>query len=254
MNIKFTKELSPNALLSEKEVHLWVTKHEEITNPKLLQYYHSLMNEKESIQQQRYIRQKDQHQYLVTRALIRTTLSLYAPITPKDWIFSHNKYGRPKINMNDDYLNRIHFNISHSKGFIVCIIGKNLDVGVDVESTQRVKNPVSIADRFFSPFEIQELYNLSVHKRRERFFQYWTLGEAYIKARGMGLAIPLDQFSFHLNEPNNITISFDQKINDNPQLWQFEQIYLSPQYLLAIALKHSKQQQLPIKMKYVIPS
>ena len=83
-------------------------------------------------------------------------------------------------------------------------------MGVDVEDTERSGETVEIADQFFSPLEAAALRALPADRQRARFFDYWTLKEAYIKARGMGLAIPLEQFSFLLDDwPAPIRVAFD---------------------------------------------
>ena len=71
--------------------------------------------------------------------------------------------------------------------------------------------PVStaIANRFFSPTEAAALSGVPEHRRQERFFEYWTFKESYIKARGMGLSIPLDRFSFHYSDERAVRIAID---------------------------------------------
>ena len=78
------------------EIHLWFTFPENITNELLLNYQQFLADE-ERERWQRFHFEKHQHQYLITRALVRTTLSRYANIKPKDWQFSKNQYGKPAI-------------------------------------------------------------------------------------------------------------------------------------------------------------
>ncbi|HAA58637.1 MAG TPA: 4-phosphopantetheinyl transferase [Myxococcales bacterium] len=225
-------------------VHLYIIQPSQHTDPKEVQGYLSLLSEQERERHQRYKFDKHKHQFVLTRALIRRTLSSYMDLSPKDWRFDQNEYGRPEI-AESLGLPPLRFNVSHTDGYIVCALTKELDIGVDVEGTLRVKEPMSIADRFFSPHEIQCLHDLPEEQRRHRFFQYWTLGEAYIKAKGMGLALPLAQFTFHLSTPP-ITISFGPEIDDNPSDWQFEQLAISDAHLLAIALKRGGRKNLPI--------
>src|SRR4029078_6585429 len=111
------------------------------------------------------------------------------------------------------------------------------DVGVDVEDRTRKGETVQIADRFFSPVEVAALRALPEERQRERFFDYWTLKEAYIKARGMGLAIPLDQFSFLLEPDMPIRIAFDPRLADDPLAWQFEQFALGGSHQTSAAVR-----------------
>src|SRR5215470_18328531 len=70
--------------------------------------------------------------FLAARVLVRTVLSLYWDVKPADWRFSTNEYGRPHI-ANPTVPAELHFNLSHKPGFVVCLVGYDLKLGVDVE-------------------------------------------------------------------------------------------------------------------------
>ena len=131
------------------------------------------------------------------------------------------------------------FNLSHSRGRIVLLVGRNRLFGIDVEETGRVRKSIDIADRFFSRKEAQALSALPDDAKPLRFIEYWTLKEAYIKARGMGLRLPLDQFSFELESSDGeISISFGPRITDRPSRWWFALDPPAPQ-------PRSKAQKMP---------
>jgi 4'-phosphopantetheinyl transferase len=109
-------------------------------------------------------------------------------------------------------------------------------VGVDVENLGRPA-PVEIAESSFSPSEALALRALPVASQQRRFFQYWTLKEAYIKARGVGLAIPLKQFAFILGPTSSIHVSFDSALADDSAWWQFWQFEPLRDYLAAVAVR-----------------
>jgi 4'-phosphopantetheinyl transferase len=228
--------------LGPGEVHLWYVLYESIQDPRLLAGYQALMSEAERERHDRFVFARDRHQFLVTRALVRTTLSRYAPIAPADWRFVCNEYGKPRIEPGQghesDTWPRLSFNLSNTRGVIACALTADCDeIGVDVEDTSRAGETIEIADRFFSPVEVEALRALPAAHQRQRFFAYWTLKEAYIKARGMGLSIPLDQFSFHLEGDEDIGISFDPRLGDDPGQWQFELYRASERHLMALALR-----------------
>ena len=100
------------------------------------------------------------------------------------------RVGKPTIAHPKD-IAPLSFNLSHTERLIVCLVALDREVGVDAEDTERAGETVEVADRFFSPTEVAALRALPAQSRRRRFFQYWTLKEAYIKARGMGLSLPL---------------------------------------------------------------
>lgn len=91
-------------------------------------------------------------------------------------------------------------NLSHTDG-LVAVAAARTPVGVDVEDAERRGRTVELADRFFAPAEAKALRALPEAEQRERFFALWTLKESYIKARGLGLAIPLASFAFDLDRP-----------------------------------------------------
>ena len=105
----------------------------------------------------------------------------------------------------------------------MCLVSGGREVGADVESLDRAGRWVDLADRYFAPREAAALKRVAPPDRPMRFLEYWTLKESYIKARGLGLAIPLADFSFDLpaRSPGDITIRFTPAIDDDSARWQF---------------------------------
>jgi 4'-phosphopantetheinyl transferase len=174
--------------------------------------------------------------HIATRALVRTRLSLYTGVAPAEWRFEAGRWGRPEI-VSPRGFGWLRFNVSHTRGRVACALARDAEVGVDVESTQRSGNLLDVAHRYFAPREVEELFALPEAERLSRVFDYWTLKEAYIKARGMGLALPLSRFAFLLGEPGPIRIQLDPSLDDDAGLWQFEKLPWPPQHQLAVAVK-----------------
>ncbi len=242
--------------LPEREGHLWVVRPEEIDDPGLLDRYRSLLTEDERRKCARFIFEKDRHACLVTRALLRTTLSHYADVPPEAWRFATNDYGCPSIDEPHD-ARFLRFNLSHTNGLIVCLVARGRDVGVDVEDRTRKGSLLEVADRFFSPFEVRALRSLPPEERLDRFFLYWTLKESYIKARGMGLAIPLAQFSFQLDldsaEERGIRVRFDPRLQDDPESWQFSVLSYGRRHAIASSLRRDDADELRLRLREVVP-
>jgi len=173
---------------------------------------------------------RNRHQYLITRALIRTSLSAYYPVEPAAWQFSKNRYGKPEISHPDASL-AIRFNLSHTQGLTVCAITRDYAIGVDVENPQRsTQSGFSHLASYFSAREVEDLCNLPADEQQLRFFDYWTLKESYIKARGEGLAISLSKFSF-LFMGNKLTeFRVEPDLQDKADCWQFWRIAMADQY------------------------
>jgi 4'-phosphopantetheinyl transferase len=233
--------------------HLWYVFPEELSDPYLLAAYHMLMSPEEAVQQARFRFPEGRHEYLVTRALVRAVLSIYAPVAPRAWQFVRNRYGRPEI-AGPDGAPPLRFNLSNTRGLIACLVTLEREVGVDVEDTTRKGETVGVADRFFSPSEAAALRALPASRQRDRFFDYWTLKEAYIKARGMGLAIPLDHFSFRLDDPSGIRITFEPALSDDPERWQFCLWSPTERHRMAAALHRRRGEgPLAVEMRKIVP-
>jgi 4'-phosphopantetheinyl transferase len=239
MYLKTNMNSTPENIASN-EIHLWFSQDNGIDDPALLEMYHQFLNSQESEQQARFHFAKHRHQYLVTRALVRTVLSFYArEVAPADWCFEKNAYGKPSI-ANPGY-ESLKFNLSHTDNMIVMAVTVNREIGVDVEWILRSNDVLDICDRFFSPVEVEQLFAEPDEKKRERFFDFWTLKEAYIKARGKGLSIPLDYFSYIFSPSGQITISFSPKHDDHPQGWRFWQIVPNDVHKVALALNDKNE-------------
>ena len=238
--------------LTKSETHVWMVFPDTVRDPALLRSYHELMCAEEQVQQQRFRFEKGRHEYLVTRALVRTVLSRYADVDPRDWRFSKNYYGRPAI-ASPLGLPPLRFNLSHTDGLIVCLVGLEREIGIDVENLERPGETIEIADRFFSPIEATTLRAQPVASQHYRFFEYWTLKESYIKARGMGVSLPLEQFSFLLHPGQPVRIAFDPRMQDDPESWQFNQFRPSPQHLMAVGIRRKDEPDLTIQITRTIP-
>ena len=177
--MRSTRWSVPLLPLSRGEAHLWYVFPEELTDPGLLSVYQQLMCPEERSQQQRFRFTKGRHEYLVTRALVRTTLSRYVAVDPQAWRFEKTPYGKPTIAYPKG-IPPLSFNLSHTDRLIVCLVALDREVGVDVEDIERAGETVEVADRFFSPAEVATLRALPAQSQRRRFFEYWTLKEAYI--------------------------------------------------------------------------
>jgi len=242
--------ISEKITLAKNEVHLWSTKPQELLkepdNDLLKEKYQSLLTDDETIKQQRYKFEKDQHDALITRAFVRDLLSYYADISPDEWRFDKGEKDKPEI-VNAPI--PLRFNISHTNDLIICAVTLTDDIGCDVEDITRNNDVLSIADRFFSSSETKELFSLPKAQQRHRFFDYWTLKESYIKAWGLGLAIPLKDFSFTIkpaaiNESNGeITLDFAKHRVDDPQVWRSWLFYPNNKHRIAISLRANTNNQ-----------
>jgi 4'-phosphopantetheinyl transferase len=233
------------------EVHIWNVNADDISDL-LLESYRPLLTPDEYARNQRYVFERDRRRDLITRALVRTVLSTYAPeVEPRDWRFVAGRYGRPAI-VAPCVEPPLHFNLSHTRSIVVCLVSVRPEVGVDVEDMERLSPTMEIAERFFSRGEVHALRSLPEAQRHERFFIYWTLKEAYIKARGMGLYLPLDQFTMHVAEGVAPRVSFEPRIVDDPATWQLMSRPFGEGHRLAAAIRR-RGPDLPIRLLRTVP-
>lgn len=176
---------------------------------------------------------RDEH--LRARLLVRTVLSRYADPAPAEWRFAPNAHGRPFV-VEPPGARPLHFNLSHTRGFIALTVARTEAAGCDVEYHPRRSDPLAVAHRYFAPAELAALRALPAERQRGRFFTLWTLKEAYIKARSLGLAIPLRDFAFHIADDETPQgVRFAPGFDDHPARWWFARTAPTPAHTLALA-------------------
>ena len=216
--------------LDTGQVHVFYTRADQISDPCLLKQYRACLSPAEIRKADRYLKQSDRHLSLVSRALVRYLIAGAILQDPKSIPFSANEHGKPFLVESPD----IHFNLSHSHGAAVCALCRGAAVGVDVEDMGR-RSDLSIANRFFSSAEAELVSKASGDEKRKLFFDIWTLKEAYIKAVGKGLTIPLNSFSFNANESEKQITFRDTGQTDS--MWQFFQWLPEPGKIVAAAVR-----------------
>jgi 4'-phosphopantetheinyl transferase len=239
--------------LGPDEIHLWLAFHDDIADARLHAAWRALLDAAEQAQEPRFHFARDRRRFLITRALVRTTLSRYVPIAPQAWMFSTNAYGRPGIANADAPAAALTFNVSHTDGLIVLGVTRHRALGVDVEHVRRRTVPLAIARSYFAPEEVAALRVVPPHRQPQRFFEYWTLKEAYIKARGMGLSLPLDTFSVHYPDDRTVAIAMQPALADDPARWQFWQCRPSPEHLLAVCAERHGPQPSRLIVRHAMP-
>jgi 4'-phosphopantetheinyl transferase len=226
--------MNQSIALGPAEIHLWLADYDDIVEESMHMAYRRLLSHEERAQEPKFYFERDRRRYLVTRALVRTVLSRYFPVDPKDWIFEANAYGCPYAANPRAKDAGLSFNISHTHSMIVLGVTAGRALGVDVENFRAREVSMGMADRYFSPLEAGELARAPSHRQQYRFFEYWTFKEAYIKARGMGLQLPLDKFSFNYPDDARVEIAIDRELADDPARWRFWQLRPAADYLLAV--------------------
>jgi 4'-phosphopantetheinyl transferase len=203
--------------MDKETLHLWCAYPDDLLNEEAAQACALLLSHDEMARWQRLKFEKHRREYLATHALARIALSHHRGAPPQAWRFKLNAYGKPSIDPECG----LRFNLSNSLGLVVCLIGEGAEVGVDVEAHGRARAILEVGPRMFSPRELAQLESLHEDERPERALRLWTLKEAYIKARGMGLALPLNKFSFLFDSAKSTRLEMDPSMDDSPERWRF---------------------------------
>ena len=185
----------------------------------------TVLSAAERVELDQLVLAKTRREYVTARSLVRTTLSRHADVDPRSWTFRTNAWGRPEISPPSE----LRFNVSHAEGIVVCAVTRGREIGVDVERIGRLTS--NVAEDFFARCEVAALRAMPLAAQPERFLEYWTLKEAYIKARGMGLALALDEFWFRFDP-----LVLEVTNGDDPQRWQLAQLRL-PDHLIAVCVE-----------------
>jgi 4'-phosphopantetheinyl transferase len=235
--------------LQADEVHIWLTRLDDVSDQFLTGRYLELLPTAERERQQRFVFPHDRKRYLVTRALVRVALSRYVDVRPEDWSFTENAFGRPAIAPSHAASTWLRFNLSHSGDWIAVAVGREMTLGVDLEDMRR-QVPLDVARRYFAASELRALSALDAAAQPARFLQLWTLKESYIKARGMGLSIALDRFSFRL-ESDRIFFTPEPDSDFRPSDWQYVLSMPDCAHLVALCTHYSRAVQ--IRYLRVVP-
>lgn len=242
-------ELGPTAC------HIWFVFQDQVRDAALLDRYRQLLTERERAGEYRFHFPEDRHRYLLTRALIRTVLSLYAPIEPTEWSFGVNAYGRPEIAEGATPTIGLSFNVSHTAGLVMLGVSRHGAVGVDAEHLGRSPAVLELAAQFCSRSELTELRREpDDHRRSERLLDLWTLKEAYAKARGIGISLPLTRFNFSLRGSHGIEMSIEGSLPDHqPGNWAFWMLRPSPDHVATLCLANPGGVPCAVVVRHAVP-
>jgi len=173
--------------------------------------------------------------FVVARSVLRRILGFYLGADPREINLSANRHGKPCL---DPGMHRgdLRFNLSHSHGLALYIIAEGREVGIDVEYPERTCTPEKIARRFFSPAEAEILEGLPEARRRSAFFSCWTRKEAFVKAMGAGLSVPLGDFTVTLRPGDAPKLLYTAWDDTGPSKWTLMDIDPGGGYAAAAAV------------------
>ena len=179
--------------LPTDEVHVWRARLDLSDDG--LQVCAATLTAAERERAARYRFEAPRRHFTVARGTLRRLLARYVDVSPGTLEFDYGDYGKPVL---ASPRGGVRFNVSHSGDVVLLAFGRGRDVGVDVERSERQVAWDTVARRFFSRQELDDLEALPGEARREAFFRCWTRKEAFIKATGHGVAFGLSNFAVSL--------------------------------------------------------
>lgn len=179
-----------------------------------------VLSEEENRRANRFHSDRDRDRYRSGRTLLRLLLAGYLAIEPGAVPIVYNGHGKPGLDGARD----IDFNLAHSEGVAVVAVTDGRPVGVDIERVRAGLAGQGIAEAFFTAPEVVALRRLPAAEQEVAFFTCWTRKEAFVKAQGRGLSIPLDAFTVTATEGEAPVLSWSAEAATDPSEWQFEDL------------------------------
>jgi len=222
-----------DGILPDDEVHVWqvdlVAWDKEAGS--LLEFLDAAERERAA----RFKFAEHRNQFVISRALLRQALGRYLRIDARDLRFRTTANGKPELAADSD----LQFNLSHTQGVTVFAVARRRHVGVDVERIRPETNALELAERFFSPQEVQWLRAQPASQHVPSFFSCWTAKEAYIKAHGEGLSMQLSSFGV-LPVPGASGSRLQLSVYADPEKarrWSMWRLELGPDLRAALAVE-----------------
>lgn len=239
INDQFWSDQPERLFLAENEVHVWKT---SLDLPaRNIEALHTLLIDEEASRAARFYFARDRNHWIVARAVLRKLLGQYLGVAPQKLSFATNAYGKPALTFPLEG-QRLRFNLSHSGDLALYAFAYEREVGVDVEQMRANIEYTDLAIHYFSASECATLRALPEEQQEEAFFLCWSRKEAYIKARGMGLSLELDQFDVSLTpgEPARLLGSREEPCI--AERWSIQALWPAPRYAGAVVVEGSDWQ------------
>ncbi len=183
--------------LDESAVHVWAASLEvQVAGLRALGRH---LSDDETKRALRLRTHRERALFIAARGILRELVGRYLGIEPRAVRFLYGPRGKPRIGESS-----LAINVSHAGGRAVFAFARGREIGVDIERVRRAFPCERIAEDFFSSAEVASLRALAPHERSAAFFRCWTRKEAYLKARGDGLAVDLRSFDVSLDEPASL--------------------------------------------------
>ena len=206
----------------QSEVHLW-----QIPLTGAWQSAVDILSSDERRRLERYCFERERRRFALARSGLRQILACYTPWPAAALEFTYGAHGKPALAWP------LQFNLAHSGDLALCAVGRQA-LGIDIEQLRPVARLDRLVQRCLSTTEQQVLAQAPTQHREALFFTYWTCKEAYLKATGQGLSVPLDSISIALDAQGAGQVEAEHR-------WRLRQLSTPLGYRAAIAISPDVQ-------------
>jgi 4'-phosphopantetheinyl transferase len=213
-------------------VHLWQRRLD--ASAEEVSACYQLLSREEQERVLRFRVERPRNEFILTRATLRVLLAQYLGNTPQDVRFRYTVRGKPVLEAKSGLC----FNVSHTDGLALMGFVKQRAIGIDVENIRRAVDAERLAERFFSEREVKALRSLQRDELQTAFFRCWTRKEAYIKARGDGLSLPLDHFDVSIIRNEQDALLATRPDPAEAHRWMLCEVPIGPGYTAALAVQN----------------
>jgi 4'-phosphopantetheinyl transferase len=228
------RSLRESIAIDNEEVHVWQAILQSPSSV-ILDLWRTLApDEKQRALKFHFQRECDR--FIVSRGLLRAILSCYLGQAPDQIRFSYNEFGKPALRSVVDN-EALEFNLSHADNLALFAISRSRKVGIDVERMRADLANLTVAKHFFSAQEQDDLVTLPPEDWERGFFTCWTRKEAFVKAQGQGLSLPLDQFDVSLLPEETAALLKVRNTDTDAANWSLREIPVGSDYVAALAVE-----------------
>lgn len=226
------------AALGAGEVHVWRAALD--APPRVVEALAGTLGADEQSRARRFRSAVDRRRFTVARGLLRTIVGAYLDLAPPMVRFAYGAHGKPRLASplgGDRPWPDLAFNVSHAGGLVLVAIAEGRQVGVDLEPIPAAVAIDALARRCLSCHEVAMLASLDDARRTPAFYRAWTRKEAYLKARGVGLAVPLGAFDVSLLPGEAARLLTSREDPGEVSRWTLVHLPLEPDYAAALAVE-----------------
>ncbi|RJF79689.1 4'-phosphopantetheinyl transferase superfamily protein [Azospirillum cavernae] len=196
----------------------------------------ALLTHDEIERAQRFTMERLTNRFILRRGLLRVLLGRCTGQAPGGLRFDYGSHGKPSLVGGGPA-----FNLADSEDSVAIAVAAEGRIGVDIERLRDIESADGISDRFFHPTECAALHALPPDQRNEGFLLGWTRKEAFIKAAGVGLSMPLDQFAVTVTPGLPVAVqAIDEALRADagtPDDWSLFDRRVLPETIAAVAAR-----------------